>query len=311
MRVACIVACFALIFGAGHARAELRVKASVSAETVAVGQPFSLTVDVDHEVGTQVVWPVPLVLGPEVEERGRNTVSVGAVGALRSTAVFSLVAFDTAVTELPPIDLELRTSNGIAERLLVPAQALVVSGLVDRESPALRPLATPKRVSVRNWSVLAMLGGTGVLLLFILLGARLWGRAGRPTRPPRATHHRAPDEEALAALGAIEASGRLDGDALKPVFLDMSEILREFLGRQFGFSALDQTSSEIRSSLAEVPADSEWGTEVSDWLSECDLVKYAGAAASGDEARKALYAARLLVERTKEFVAGTGEATGA
>jgi hypothetical protein len=136
-----------------------------------------------------------------------------------------------------------------------------------------------------------------LLALFWRLGLR---RRMTPKAKAKADPRLPPHEEALGKLKALEASGALDAPALKPTYLDMSEIFRDYLGRRFGFSSLDLTTSEMRTRLEAAPGCEEWQEAIFAWLSRCDLIKYANSAADPDEARDALYRARRLIESTKE-----------
>src|SRR5690606_18020076 len=139
------------------------------------------------------------------------------------------------------------------------------------------------KVLIRDWRLIAMLAGAALLGSTLLWAwHRTTKRRTSNRRQPRTDSREArgmpplsPDQEALARLDALEASGALDADTLKESFLEMSEIFRYYLGRRFAFSALDLTSSEMRSRLAKVDGSEAWLEEVQQWLSRCDLIKYA------------------------------------
>ena len=102
-------------------------------------------------------------------------------------------------------------------------------------------------------------------------------------------------EEALAKLRAIEASGRLDTDR-RGAYRDMVAIIREYLGARFDVDALELTTRELCQALMFRSAEAAGLTRA--WLADCDLVKYAGKSATGDEARGILDGACWLVDRT-------------
>ena len=110
---------------------------------------------------------------------------------------------------------------------------------------------------------------------------------------------RSAHEEALARLTEVEASGALDAEDRKPAYLEMSEILRAYIGRRFGFPALDLTTGEIRRELETRPDGAGAADLVYGWLEHGDMVKFAGYDASPDEARQSLYEARIFIDRTR------------
>jgi len=97
----------------------------------------------------------------------------------------------------------------------------------------------------------------------------------------------------------VEGSGLLDDADRKPAYLAMSEILRTYIGRRWGFSALDLTTEEIRQNLVTRSGSGAAADMVCPWLENSDFVKYARYDASPEEARQALYEARLFIERTR------------
>ena len=91
----------------------------------------------------------------------------------------------------------------------------------------------------------------------------------------------------------------LDQEDRKPAYLAMSEILRAYIGRRYGFPALDLTTEEIRRDLVARPDAAHASDLVCGWLERSDLVKFAGYDATPDEARQALYDARIFIDRTR------------
>lgn len=120
------------------------------------------------------------------------------------------------------------------------------------------------------------------------------GRRGRA--PERAAPD--PASEALARLETLAASGLLDAVDRRSAYYEMSEIVRGYLGRLYGFPALDLTTKEIRGAL-ERAADDESRRLVLGWLADVDAVKYAGYGAGTDEARDTLDRAVELVLETR------------
>lgn len=273
--------------------------AVVEPSDVELGRPFVLTLSVLHPLGSSVRLPDDLQLGDAIIESQRESdptrLLAGSSGR-ETTFRITLLAFDTFATEVPAIAYEYHDATGTHERHSSTV-ALRVKGLVDTSSLALRPSRAPVDVPVRNWRLVAFVAGVGLLTVVALLVRRV--RRRRP-EPLKATAPVPPDLLAHQQLDELEASGRLDGGDQKEVFLRLSEILRGYLGRRFDFPALDLTTSEIRSRLRSCEDSRSWLGAVTDWLQRCDLVKYANSPSDTDEARQALYTARILVDRTKE-----------
>src|SRR5262249_53427494 len=171
----------------------------------------------------------------------------------------------------------------------------------DPEKADLRPLAPPVDVMVKDWTLVYVVGAVGGALLLgggtFLLGRVVARRRKRRTPEPEVVDLRPPHEIALAKLAALEKSGRLDDADRRPFYFSVTEIVREYLGRRYGFDALDMTSAELLAALERTAAEPAVRGDVESWLGTCDLVKYARVPTQRDEAASALSAARAMVER--------------
>ena len=108
--------------------------------------------------------------------------------------------------------------------------------------------------------------------------------------------HRPPEEIALERLRALAASGMLDADDRRPFYFAVSEIVRDYLGRRYGFDALELTTAELLEKLERGGGAPEVRVPVARWLEATDLVKYAGLAAVRADAERALSEAIDVVE---------------
>jgi hypothetical protein len=80
----------------------------------------------------------------------------------------------------------------------------------------------------------------------------------------------------------------------------MTEVVREFLGRQYGFAVRDQTTCDLRRRLGAAGLSGEALGRAMHWIDDADQVKFANHHAGADEARAQLAAARALVTSLAE-----------
>lgn len=113
-----------------------------------------------------------------------------------------------------------------------------------------------------------------------------------------------PWDEALAALAALPVGDWLGRGLVKRYYYAVSEILKRYLTRRYGFPAIDQTTSEmvLALKLARVPEREEFAT----FFRRADMVKYAKLVPDRAEMDSAIVAARDLVERTTPKEEGSG-----
>jgi hypothetical protein len=280
-----------------------RVSASASGKDIVLGATFSLYVRAIYQPGVTVNLPAVLPLGGAFEETARtDSTKVNPDGTITRDFEVAILAFEVGELVIPPIPVTY-AAHGRARDVMTEPVAVEVKSFLGEGEAALRDIAGPVAVERPDLTLVYVVGGALAaiaLIAALLVARRRWRRRQREVlaRLPEAVQRSAHDE-ALARLDALEATGALDADDLKPAYLKMSEILRLYIGRRFGFPALDLTTVEIRRELEARPGGPPAAELVTGWLELADLVKFAGYPASADEARQAFYEARIFIDRTR------------
>jgi hypothetical protein len=266
---------------------------------VPLGEPFTVTLSVIATPETAVSLPAALPLQPAFGEVERREVS-GTLpdGLVKRTFILTVIGFEVGKQNVPPLPVVYvqggRTAQAASEGFSVEILSVVGDGKEE-----LKPIAPPVAVVMRDWRPLwiglAALGGVSLVVAawFVFGGARR-----RVRRHAKATplDNRPPEEIALEKLRALAASGMLDADDRRPFYFAVSEVMREFLGRRFGFEAMELTTAELLQKL-EKGGSPAARVEVARWLEATDLIKYARIAASREDAERALAEAIEIVEQ--------------
>jgi hypothetical protein len=280
-----------------------RVSAGVSSQEVLLGDTFYFFVRVVYQPGVQVNLPASLVLGPAFEESARTDATrVNADGTITRDFEIAVLAFEVGDLTIPPIPVTY-AAHGRALETMTDAVPVRVKSFLGEGEATLRDIAGPVGLERRDLTLIYVASGVALAVLLFAAGIILNRRLGRRraevlARLPEAVQRSAHDE-ALARLDDLESSDALDAEDLKPVYLAMSEILRAYIGRRFGLPALDLTTFEIGRELQSRPGGPVAAELITGWLERADLVKFAGYQASPDEARQALYDARIFIDRTR------------
>jgi hypothetical protein len=104
-------------------------------------------------------------------------------------------------------------------------------------------------------------------------------------------------EEALGALDRLPWREWVADGQFKRFYYALSEILKRYLERRFGFDAVEQTTTELLASMRAQKLPMR--DEITRFFARCDLVKYAKTVPPEDEAERALEQLRDFVLRTK------------
>ena len=278
---------------------DLRFRVDVAASDVSVGRPFTVTFDVGYPQGTRVYFPEAPIVAPLVLVKAAREASAVLGEGTGEKHTLTLLPVRVGAAVVPPIEVPYVTAAGEAKTATTPEVRVQVGSTFGNEAaPELASAGAVVPVRVRTNPLLWTLAGLGIALataVLSILGYRrfkAWNDARRPPPPPRPAH-----EVAFERLAEIEALGLIESGEFQRLALLVSEVLREFLGATFGFSGVDLTSWEVLRILEGHDLRRLTRPELEDFLSLCDLIKFAKYVPSVEEAASLVRRAREAVER--------------
>jgi hypothetical protein len=301
MRIASIVAvCLAVPALAGAQQRAASLEAPLQAT---LGDPIDVIVTVTAAAGDEAAVPEQSFEPFEILAK-TMTKDVSSDDAWQTyTFELQLLCFDVGVHELGPLRVRLTSTEGELFELDTDAREVEIHSLLANEpEPELRPATAPVSVEQDDYRLLIALGALLVLVLGVLIGwllMRWWQRRDRPVPPPPPP--RPPWETALAELRA-HASRReaaIEAGQTEAWVDAVSDSVRGYLGRRFGFHGLESTTDEISTELANAKSLSIAPQEVVGFLGQCDLVKFARASLADEASQALIEDAVALVERTR------------
>lgn len=264
-----------------------------------VGTPLTLELQITHDPKVTVM--LPNETGSQrwaIVEAKQETVGAKE-GEQTTTAQLRLVILRPGSTTLKPMIITLLRDDGQRHELLTePIQAKPLTNLPLKGEAALEAPQAPVSVMVEDYRPLWGALGAGALLLtalftFLFMRRRLRHEAPAPPEPLAHVL-------AMEALSELAATDMLERQEFLPFYSRQSEIVREYLGRQFHFPGMELTTREIRDKLQ----DQQWPKalaveDVLSWLGHCDKVKFTEEQPTIPQAEGALRQAFSIVELTR------------
>jgi hypothetical protein len=272
----------------------------VSPDTVLIGQPFSLFIKVHAPQGVRFEFPA----GPDttaqngmrpIELRGEKVVTMLGDTAV---ALYHLVAWDIGVQPLRFPDVRVTFEGQERRPPLGDASVFVKSVLpADTSLRVPRPARPLIVLPVFNWLLwLALLAAT----IAAALAWWAWRRYRNRPKPPVDPYAHAQQEFARIEQRHLLEDGRFD-----EYYASMVDVTREYLAARILGVRRSDTSSELLRTMQ--PRDGVEG-ELPGLLERGDLVKFARAKVSLDEAREAGLALRAIVDHVEARVNPESEA---
>ena len=284
-------------------RAEVRGRAVADHSDVRLGEPFVVKVTVKHEAKEH--WSIapdqsyaPFNLRSQSIHQSKD----GALGVDELTLTLAL--FQLGPHPVPDLKLQGTAPGppkGKADHRDLPAPRAGdrkgVAPEIEKDKEK-RDILGPVPVQVTTLRPLLWIAGALAAALLVFLGVRFWRRRPRHSAETRIPV-RPPHEVALEQLATLEAQGLPAQGRFKLFHLELSEILRRYLGDRYGILALDMTTSELLEDLGRRPTDGLSLSELAWVCGQGDLAKFAKGEPTTDDCKQALTLVRQNVQRTQ------------
>lgn len=190
-----------------------------------------------------------------------------------------LLILESGQQTLPALTVRVVGPKGELAELKTEAKTFSVASVLANEPNAEpRPITKPVVVMQDDYT-LAYVGG-GIVAIAIIIAATLLIQrylARRPKELPPPPPPRPAWEVALEKLEQLrrKKDNLLQNDRGEELVDGVSEVLREYLGKRYGFDGLESTSDEILTRLEKLRPNKLSLSGVQLLLAQCDLVKFA------------------------------------
>ncbi len=282
--------------------APLTVTSAVDKSRITIGDLIEYTVTVAHQKGVKVEMPgLGANLGgfeirdyrvDEPKQEGDRTVSVYR---------YTISTFLTGDFEIPPLAIRYTVPGSAKPGSLATEKIKIrVESVKPSEAGDIRDIKPPVEIPL-DWRRIALWVGAGAGLLALGTAGYLWyrrRRQGKGLLPVRQEPVRPAHEIAFEALARLEASDLLSRGEVKAYYIEVSEIIRRYVERRYGFVALEMTTEELLDALQRAGVDGEIHDRFRAFLERCDLVKFAKYEPPAESHPEILALAREIVERT-------------
>jgi hypothetical protein len=266
---------------------------------ITVGDPLALTVAVEHDVGSSVVWPDSIDLGSVELLDAVVLEPVHQANRQISAARFVVTAFELGDLEIPSFDVAV---VGADTTVLASDEWNVTVVSVGRdESGDIRDIKGPLDIP-RNWLLLIPWILAVIVLSFVgrwvykrYRGSKTRSEKVVPTSPTKPPH-----EIAYEALDRLAASGLLEQGNVKQYHIEVSDIIRRYIEGRYRVAALEMVTYEVLLGLEDVGLAFDTRLEFERFLGDCDLVKFAKLRPEIAGCREMIPRARWIVDETRE-----------
>lgn len=211
------------------------------------------------------------------------------------TRRFTLIAFDSASIQLPPLKIRLGSGEPMLTNELNLQVFATRAGREISDMARIRDIRREPESWMDYWPWMA-----GILILCLCFIWWLRKSRNKPAPVIQAPHPTSlplsPADQALQKLAVLKQKQLWKHDQTKEHYAELSLILREYLELQYRIAALESTTAEILQMLSQTSFPTSHVPELKNLLQKTDLVKYAQSQPPQESHEAVLVKARSLIE---------------
>jgi hypothetical protein len=294
-----------LLMAAANAVAQPEVEATIAPKEILIGQPTTLTLQVNHEPNVTIFWPntdveLPIDSGRVLEVLNKSKIDTVLTGGfMQQKLTLQVTAWDTGFYIIPPFKFLYQSPADTAPLTLENYPVLLqVNTIVVDTTQAFKGLKDPIDAPFSIWEYkYHILGGAVALFLiaflFYIMFRRVDMAAKTAAKPKKPAH-----EMALEKLMTIEGAKLWQQGDLKTYYSGISDTMREYLEARFRFLAVESTTDEIFSELDKLDLPAKQRDQLKEMFTLADLAKFAKVQPLPDDHLNAMRIAKEFVNQT-------------
>lgn len=290
-----------------HAQNHPQVEATLTPDSVMIGDQFKLNVEVTKDVVQVTEFPTfegklteyieILKESPvdTVERDGRK---------VKLKKEYTLTSFQEGfhtMGHFPMLYIDKNITDTILSRdsIMVQVTTLPVDTATQTIYDIKRPLDAPLKFGEISGYLLI-----GLLVLALTAFAVFYIMKRMKNRPllERKTVTEPPHVIAIRKLEKLHGKKLWQGGRQKLYYTALTDILREYLGKRYGVKAMEMTSVEIKDALSPILSENKAMEELTEILVTADFVKFAKYTPDAEQNENMYNKAYDFVEKTREEV---------
>lgn len=274
---------------------------------ILIGDQARLSLEVIRDKATAIAWPdisttIKIDSARELEILATQLDTFDQPsGMVKETKTYTITAFDSGYFVIPPLPFKYKDPNsGFFQDVVSEAMLLTVTGIEVDTTADFKPLKEPLTMPFQLREILVELLIAGGL--FILLAGAIYYFSMRKKKPAllkRFVRKEPAHETALNKLRVLDEKKLWQQGDVKPYYSELSDIVREYLEKRYGFPALESTTDEIMERIVVTGISHKLREDLQMMLQTADLVKFAKAMPLPDEHKKFMDNSVAFVQTTK------------
>lgn len=302
------VSLFALIFLFGTVNSQVRFSAGLDTNSITIGDHVHLTLSAENTGNAFLYFPTAEELGGrnvEVISQKQDTSLDKDGKILKISQTYTITSFEEGNDTLDSLFLRYQMPGSEIRQLHADPLFMAVSSVEVDTNKAIKDIEDIMKVPITfreilPWILLA-LGLAALAFGICYLVKRIKNR--QPIIPTRKEPEVPAETVALEKLEELRISALWKHGRIKEYHTELTDILRQYLEKQFGIEAAEMTSEQILDAVMEIrDLPSSINDKLRQILQTADMVKFAKSEPLPSEHDLSMSHAVLFVNETAETV---------
>ncbi len=286
------------------------VNSTVDQTSITVGDIVRLRLDVVRPDRTKSrLSPLQSQLGDWTVRQVRSIgTSDEKEGWRVDTFEVELSIYRTGEFEVPAIQVELTGTDGKPQILLSTPTRVKVQSVLQSGNETLRDLKPQAEIPPDYKPFILFLTALAAFSLVVYQVLRYLRKRRYSPAPTVFVDSRPPEQLAREAIGRLIEKRFVEHGLFKDFYLELSEIIKRYLGIKLGVLSLERTTEEFTADLKSTAISHEGYRRINDFLMDCDLVKFARYRPSREEVGRIVEMAYRIIDYSGNQPAETPQA---
>ena len=278
-----------------------QLKTSVDATAVTIGDVVTVKLSVKHSESLKIAFPaIGTSLGEWTVRSSKQLPPTKLPDeSIEDILELQLAAYKTGNFEVPALNVETVKTSGEKEVLASEPIKISVQSVLTGNQDTLKDLKPQAELEADYKPFLFFLAAlaSAAYLVYRLIQYFRRRKKAPLAKPERV---RSAEEIAREAIERLLARKLVEQGHSKQFYLELSEIIKRFLGSKLGVHSLERTTEEFTRDLRAVSVPSGQYRMIREFLEDCDLVKFAKYRPGAEEVEQIIARSRAMIDGITE-----------
>ncbi len=280
---------------------EVKATARVDSNSILIGDPILLLIEVTYPSGTNITWPAlndPPKGFERLQQKEVETTKT-ETGMISSMAI-TLTAFESGTFHIPEFTFQYTSAGKIPQTVKTTPLSVTVKSVTVDTAGDIKDIKPPINMPY-SWKEALPYAAVacGVVLLAWLIYYLIRKRKrGDKIIPSVAVPSRPPHEIALGSLKDLAEKRLWQQGMIKEYHSELTDILRTYMEGRYEIPAMEMITAEILNTSRLMSLKTELRDNLQQILETADLVKFAKFYPLPQDNERSMSIARSFVERT-------------